>query len=98
MPRRPPADRARKDQRALPLVRFLLRPADTALSAGSGPSLYRLLRRGLLDRQLWRQTATVSAMARRSVFDPLEPTPEARWEVVRNMHGAVLEARLLPPG
>ena len=39
-----------------------------------------------------------SGMARRSVFDPLEPTTEARWYVVRNMHRAVLEARVLPPG
>jgi hypothetical protein len=37
-------------------------------------------------------------MARRSVFDPLEPTTEPRWYVVRNMHRAVLEARALPPG
>jgi len=37
-------------------------------------------------------------MARRSVFDPLEPTSEPRWYVVRNMHRAVLEARALPPG
>jgi hypothetical protein len=27
-------------------------------------------------------------MARRSVFDPLEPTGEPRWYVVRNMHRA----------
>jgi hypothetical protein len=39
-----------------------------------------------------------SAMARRSVFDPLEPTSEPRWYVVRNMHRAVLEARALAPG
>lgn len=39
-----------------------------------------------------------STMARRSVFDPLEPTSEPRWYVVRNMHGAVLEARALAPG
>jgi hypothetical protein len=37
-------------------------------------------------------------MARRSVFDPLEPTSEPRWYVVRNMHRAVLEARALPSG
>src|ERR1039458_5886792 len=37
-------------------------------------------------------------MARRSVFDPLEPTREARWYTVRNMHGALLEARRLGPG
>jgi hypothetical protein len=35
---------------------------------------------------------------RRHVFDPLEPTEEPRWYEVRNMHGALLEARLLPPG
>jgi hypothetical protein len=29
-------------------------------------------------------------MARHSVFDPLEPTSEPRWYVVRNMHRAVL--------
>jgi hypothetical protein len=39
-----------------------------------------------------------SAMARRNVFDPLEPTREPRWYTVRNMHNAVLEARVLPPG
>jgi hypothetical protein len=37
-------------------------------------------------------------MARRFVFDPLEPTREPRWYVVRNMHQAVLEARKLPLG
>jgi hypothetical protein len=37
-------------------------------------------------------------MARRSVFDPLEPTKEPRWYTVRNMHGGLLEAQLLPPG
>jgi hypothetical protein len=37
-------------------------------------------------------------MARRSVFDPLEPTREPRWYTVRNMHGALIEARLLPAG
>jgi hypothetical protein len=37
-------------------------------------------------------------MARRSVFDPLEPSRERRWYVVRNMCGALLEARLLPAG
>lgn len=38
------------------------------------------------------------AMARRTVFDPLEPTKEPRWYTVRNMHGSLLEARTLPPG
>ena len=37
-------------------------------------------------------------MARRHVFDPLEPTEEPRWGVVTNMHRAVLEARPLPLG
>jgi len=37
-------------------------------------------------------------MARRNVFDPLEPTNESRRYVVRNVHRAVLEARVLPPG
>src|ERR1019366_8429341 len=37
-------------------------------------------------------------MARRHVFDPLEPTKEPRWYEVRNMHRALLEARPLPPG
>jgi hypothetical protein len=31
-------------------------------------------------------------------FDPLEPTQELRWYTVRNMHGALIEARLLPVG
>ena len=35
---------------------------------------------------------------RRNVFDPLEPTKEPRWVVVRNMHGALLEARALSDG
>lgn len=35
---------------------------------------------------------------RRTIFDPLEPTKEPRWVVVRNMHGALLEARSLSPG
>jgi len=39
-----------------------------------------------------------SAMARRSVYDPLEPTSEPRWYVVRNMHRAALEVRALTPG
>jgi hypothetical protein len=36
-------------------------------------------------------------MGRRTVFDPLEPTKTPRWYEVRNMHGALLESRLLPP-
>jgi hypothetical protein len=39
-----------------------------------------------------------SGMPRRNVFDPLEPTCEPRWYTVRNMHGALLEARQLPAG
>jgi hypothetical protein len=35
---------------------------------------------------------------RRSTFDPLELTREPRWYTVRNMHGKLLEARLLPGG
>jgi hypothetical protein len=35
-------------------------------------------------------------MARRNVFDPLEPTAEPRWYVVRDRLGRVLEARALP--
>src|ERR1017187_5559605 len=37
-------------------------------------------------------------MARRSVFDPLEISKEPCWYIVRSMHNALLEARLLPPG
>jgi hypothetical protein len=37
-------------------------------------------------------------MARRHVYDPLEPTKEPRWYVVRNMHRTVIEARALPAG
>jgi hypothetical protein len=37
-------------------------------------------------------------MARRSLFDPLEPTHEARWYIVRNMRGALLESRPLAGG
>jgi hypothetical protein len=43
----------------------------------------------------WPAGRYVSAMPRRNVFDPLEPTHEPRWHVARNMHGAVLESRLL---
>jgi hypothetical protein len=39
-----------------------------------------------------------SAMARRNVFDPLEPTREPRWYTVRNMHGGLLEVRRLAAG
>ena len=37
-------------------------------------------------------------MPRRNVFDALEPSKEPRWYTVRNMHGALLESRLLPAG
>jgi hypothetical protein len=37
-------------------------------------------------------------MARRHVFDSLEPTKEPCWYEVRNMHRGLLEARLLPAG
>lgn len=37
-------------------------------------------------------------MARRHIFDPLEPTKEPRWYEVRNMHGSLLETRPLPAG
>jgi hypothetical protein len=37
-------------------------------------------------------------MVRRNVFDPLEPTHEPRWYVVRDRLNRVLEARLLPAG
>ena len=37
-------------------------------------------------------------MPRRNVFDALESAKEPRWYTVRNMHGAVLESRLLPAG
>jgi hypothetical protein len=37
-------------------------------------------------------------MPRRIVFDPLEPTHEPRWYVVRDARSALLEARALPPG
>jgi hypothetical protein len=33
---------------------------------------------------------------RRNVYDPLEPTREPRWYEVRDMHGRILESRLLP--
>jgi hypothetical protein len=34
-------------------------------------------------------------MPHRNSFDALEPTHEPRWYTVRNMHGALLEARPL---
>lgn len=39
-----------------------------------------------------------SAMARRNVFDPLEPTREPRWFVVRDARNALLEVIPLPAG
>jgi len=36
-------------------------------------------------------------MPRRNVFDPLEPSREPRWYVVRGQHNVILESRLLPP-
>ncbi len=39
-----------------------------------------------------------SRMARRNVFDPLEPTQDLRWYVVRDRLNRVLEARAPPPG
>jgi hypothetical protein len=35
---------------------------------------------------------------RRAAYHPLEPTPAARWYVVRTMHGSVTESRPLVPG
>jgi hypothetical protein len=34
----------------------------------------------------------------RQRLDPLEPTAEPRWYVVRSMHGAIIESRQLPAG
>jgi hypothetical protein len=66
------------------------------------------MRRGFNSIQLavpqateWTREATAAygrSMARRSVFDPLGPSKEPRWYVVRSMQGALLEARELPPG
>lgn len=35
---------------------------------------------------------------RRQRHDPLEPTSEPRWYVVRSMHGSIIESRQLPAG
>lgn len=35
---------------------------------------------------------------RRALFDPLEPSSEPRWYVVRAVHGAVLEKRPIAAG
>jgi hypothetical protein len=66
------------------------------------------MRRGFNSIQLaapqtteWTREATAAygrSVARRNVFDPLEPTSEPRWYVVRNMHQAVIEARRLETG
>jgi hypothetical protein len=66
------------------------------------------MRRGFNSIQLaapqtteWTREATAAygrSMGRRAVFDPLEPTNEPRWYIVRNMHQAVLEARRLDTG
>jgi hypothetical protein len=45
-----------------------------------------------------RLTDSLPLAMRRGSFDPLEKTDKPRWYVVRNMHGALLEARELPPG
>jgi hypothetical protein len=37
-------------------------------------------------------------MPRRNVYDPLEPTAEPRWYVVRDRLSRVLESRALPTG
>jgi len=37
-------------------------------------------------------------MTRRALFDPLEPSSQLRWYVVRSMHGAVLEKRSIAAG
>jgi hypothetical protein len=37
-------------------------------------------------------------MARRTIYDPLEPTQEPRWYVVRDRLNTVLEARALVAG
>jgi hypothetical protein len=49
-----------------------------------------------MDRRPGRSLRSV--MARRNVFDPLEPTRDPRWYIVRNMHGALLEVRRLADG
>jgi hypothetical protein len=66
------------------------------LAPGIGSS-YSLLRCGLLYGLSLGKAGTVPPM-RRNVFDPLEPTKEPRWYVVRNMHRTVIEARALPIG
>jgi len=45
-----------------------------------------------------RAAASYGPHMRRNVYDPLEPTQAPRWYSVRNMHGALLEARELLPG
>jgi hypothetical protein len=35
---------------------------------------------------------------RRQRHDPLEPSSEPRWYVVRSMHGSIIESRQLPAG
>ena len=42
------------------------------------------------------RVGTVPPM-RRTVFDPLEPTKDPRWYVVRNMHRTVIDARRCRP-
>jgi len=37
-------------------------------------------------------------MARRHIFDPLEPSKQQRWYIVRNMHGQLPEVQSLPAG
>jgi hypothetical protein len=49
-----------------------------------------------MDRMTGRSLRSV--MPRLNVFDPLEPTAEPRWYVVRDRLNAILEARALPAG
>jgi hypothetical protein len=60
-----------------------------------GRASYSFVRCGLLYGPRGRPVATFQRCPRRNVFAPLEPTHEPRWHVARNMHGAVLESRLL---
>lgn len=40
----------------------------------------------------------IPAMAGRNAYDPLEPTADPRWHVVRDRLGRVVESKALPAG
>lgn len=94
---RPMACRAEGERRLLPLITFgrsgiaddpqTLREQFTVFVQGR-TWLDAAARLGYLPRMVRRRTA----------YDPLEPTTQPRWHVVRSMHGSLIESHPVPPG